>query len=172
MIYAASWDGRLHQLNAADGEDIVPPAKFMPPNGKPYALSLLKNVIYTHTAQGCGGNPNMVYTYDLATHKVGSWGPAGGGMWGRSGPAISTKGDHVHGNGRRPLGPGERSLWQRHHRREAGSRNEEPGPVDYYGPSNAEWLFKRDLDMQVTPAIFDYKGKDTWWMPARSAVST
>src|SRR6476660_7629155 len=36
-IYAASWDGSLHQLNAANGEDLVPPAKFMPPNGKPYA---------------------------------------------------------------------------------------------------------------------------------------
>ena len=32
--------------------------------------------------------------------------------------------------------------------------------VDYYGPSNAEWLFKRDLDMQVTPAIFDYQDKE------------
>ena len=32
--------------------------------------------------------------------------------------------------------------------------------MDYYGPSNAEWLVKRDLDMQVTPAIFNYKGKE------------
>ena len=32
--------------------------------------------------------------------------------------------------------------------------------VDYYGPSNAEWLFKRDLDMQVTPVIFPFKGKE------------
>ena len=32
--------------------------------------------------------------------------------------------------------------------------------VDYYGPTNAEWLWKRDLDMQVTPAIFDYKGRE------------
>jgi outer membrane protein assembly factor BamB len=76
IIYAASWDGRLHQLSAADGEYLAKPALFMPPNGKPYALSLHKNVIYTHSAQGCGGDPNMVYTYDLATHKVGSWGPA------------------------------------------------------------------------------------------------
>src|SRR6266496_1888078 len=30
-IYVASWDGTLHQLNAADGEDIAPPAKWMPP---------------------------------------------------------------------------------------------------------------------------------------------
>jgi len=32
--------------------------------------------------------------------------------------------------------------------------------VDYYGPSNAAWLWKRDLDMQVTPAIFNYKGRE------------
>ena len=41
-IYAASWDGMLHQLNAADGEDVAPPAKWMPPNGKPYALNLFE----------------------------------------------------------------------------------------------------------------------------------
>ncbi|HWE48985.1 MAG TPA: hypothetical protein VG273_04325 [Bryobacteraceae bacterium] len=51
----------LHQLNAADGEDVAPRAKFMPPNGKPYGLNLFNGAIYTHTAQGCGGNPNMVY---------------------------------------------------------------------------------------------------------------
>ncbi len=32
--------------------------------------------------------------------------------------------------------------------------------VDYYGPSNAAWLWKRDLDMQVSCAIFKYKGKE------------
>jgi hypothetical protein len=32
--------------------------------------------------------------------------------------------------------------------------------VDYYGPSNAEWLVKRDLDMQVTPVIYDWEGKE------------
>ena len=31
--------------------------------------------------------------------------------------------------------------------------------VDYFAPTNAEWLYSRDLDMQVTPAIFDFKGK-------------
>src|SRR5690606_27708696 len=53
IVYAASWDGRLHRLNLADGKDVKPPAKFMPPNGKPYALSLVDNVIYTHSAQRC-----------------------------------------------------------------------------------------------------------------------
>jgi outer membrane protein assembly factor BamB len=159
-IYAASWDGMLHQLNAADGEDIKPPSKWMPPNGKPYALSLVDNVIYTHTAQGCGGNPNMVYAYDLATNKVGSWGPAGGGMWGRTGPAISSKRVMYTGTGDGRWDP-ENGLYGN------GIIGVKQNPqtkalelVDYYGPSNAEWLVKRDLDMQVTPVIFDYKGRE------------
>jgi hypothetical protein len=159
-IYAAAWDGRLHMLNAADGEALAPPAKFMPANGKPYALNLVQNVVYTHSGQGCGGNPNTAYAYDLATHKVGSWGPAGGGMWGRSGPAVSKELVMYTGTGDGRWDP-ELGLY--------GNgiigvkQNTETKAlelVDYYGPTNAEWLWKRDLDMQVTPAIFDFKGKE------------
>ncbi len=160
IIYAASWDGRLHRLNAADGEILGPPEKFMPPNGKPYALNLVNNVIYTHSAQGCGGNPNMAYTYDLATHKVGSWGPAGGGMWGRSGPAVSKDLVMYTGTGDGRWDP-ENGVYGN------GIIGVKQNPetkslelVDYYGPSNAEWLWKRDLDMQVTPAIYDWNGRE------------
>ena len=41
----------------------------MPPNGKPYALNIVNGVIYTATAQGCGGVPNAFYSYDLATGR-------------------------------------------------------------------------------------------------------
>ncbi|MGH9661944.1 MAG: PQQ-binding-like beta-propeller repeat protein, partial [Bryobacteraceae bacterium] len=160
IIYAASWDGRLRKVNAADGADLAPPAKFMPPNGKPYAMNLFNNVLYTHSAQGCGGNPNVAYAYDLATNKVGSWGPAGGGMWGRSGPAISANGTMYTGTGDGRWDP-ENGLYGN------GIIGVKQNPqtksldlVDYYGPSNAEWLFKRDLDMQVTPAIFSHRGKE------------
>ncbi|MBM3723840.1 MAG: pyrrolo-quinoline quinone [Acidobacteria bacterium] len=160
IIYSVGWDGRLQRLNAADGEMLAPPAKFMPPNGKPYALNLVNNVIYTHSAQGCGGNPNMAYTYDLASKKVGSWGPAGGGMWGRSGPAVSKDLVMYTGTGDGRWDP-ENGLYGN------GLIGVKQNPetkalelVDYYGPSNAEWLFKRDLDMQVTPAIFEWKGKE------------
>ena len=160
VVYAASWDGRLRRVNLADGEDLAPPAKFMPPNGKPYALNLVGNVIYTHSAQRCGGNPNMAYAYDLETDKVGSWGPAGGGMWGRTGPAISSEkvmytgtGDGVWDPENGVFGSGIIGLQQ-----DPDTKSLEL--YDYYGPSNAEWLFKRDLDMQVTPAIFYYKGRE------------
>ncbi len=159
-VYAVSWDGMLHQLNAADGEDIKLPSKFMPPNGKPYALNLFQNVIYTHTAQGCGGNPNMVYAYDLATDKVGSWGPAGGGMWGRTGPAISSKGVMYTGTGDGRWDPENGTYGDGIIGVQQNPQTKALELVDYYGPSNAEWLVKRDLDMQVTPVIFNYKGKE------------
>ena len=74
-IYAISWDGRLRQLDVATGEEVAPAEPFLPPNGKPYGLNLYKNVLYTTTAQGCGGNPNQFYAYDLETKKVGSFNP-------------------------------------------------------------------------------------------------
>src|SRR5215471_10116051 len=52
-VYAVSWDGRLRQVDAATGQDVAPPEKFVPGGGKPYALNLFKGVIYTATAQGC-----------------------------------------------------------------------------------------------------------------------
>ncbi len=160
IVYAASWDGRLRRVDLATGKEIAQPSKFMPPNGKPYALNLYNNAIYVHTAQGCGGNPNMVYIYDLATEKVGAWGPAGGGMWGRTGGAISSKGVMYTGTGDGPWNP-ENGIYgngiigvKQDPATKAGKL------VDYYGPSNAEWLWKRDLDMQVSCAIFKYKGKE------------
>ncbi len=160
IIYAASWDGKLHKVNAATGEELAPPAKFMPPNGKPYALNLLNNVIYTHSAQGCGGNPNMAYTYDLATDIVGSWGPAGGGMWGRSGPAISKDLVMYTGTGDGRWAPEDGVYGNGIIGVKQNPKTKALELVDYYGPSNAEWLVKRDLDMQVTPAIFDFKGRE------------
>ena len=33
---------------------------------------------------------------------------------------------------------------------------------DHYAPSNAAFMWKRDLDMQVTPVVFNYKGHEYW----------
>lgn len=158
--YVVSWDGSLHQINVADGEDVATPAKFMPPNGKPYALNLFNGVIYTHTAQGCGGNPNMVYMFDLATGKVGNWGPAGGGMWGRQGPAISSDGTMYTGTGDGNFSPEIGTFGNGIIGLKQNPQTKAAELVDYYGPSNAAWLWKRDLDMQVTPVIFHHKNRE------------
>ena len=64
-IYVLSGDGDLHAVNINTGDDLVSPLKFLPPNGKPYSLAYVDSVIYTITGQGCGGNPNSVYSLDL-----------------------------------------------------------------------------------------------------------
>jgi outer membrane protein assembly factor BamB len=159
-VYSISWDGLLHQLNVADGEDVATPSEFMPPNGKPYALNLWNNVLYTHNGNRCGGIPDIAYAYDLATKKVGEWGPAGGGMWGRTGPAISTDGAMFAGTGDGRFDPENGNYGSAIVGLKQNPNTKALELSDYYGPSNAEWLYKRDLDLAVTPAIFTYKGRE------------
>ena len=109
-LYAVSWDGRLHSLDVATGKDVAPAEKFMGPNGKPYALNLFNGVIYTSTAQGCGGNTNAFLSYDLATKKASIFAPAGGGMWGRRGVAIDSDGRVFMGTGDAPFAAETNSL--------------------------------------------------------------
>jgi outer membrane protein assembly factor BamB len=154
-IYAISWDGRLRQLNAADGETLAQPLPFVPANGKPYSLNLVKNILYTTTAQGCGGNPNRIYTMDMSdpAHKVNSWATSGG-SWGRSGAAVDDEGVAYAPTGDGNFDP-PKNQWA-----EALVAVRKDGTLkDYYAPSNALWLWKMDLDMQVTPTLFDYKGR-------------
>jgi outer membrane protein assembly factor BamB len=159
-VYAASGDGDLHQLNLADGEDIAPPSRFMPPNGKPYALNLSNGVIYTNTAQACGGNPNLMYAYDLASHRTTVYSPGSGGMWGTRGPAVGADGTVYTGTGDGIFGPSQHlygnALIGVHY-----------DPATHliklthdFAPPNVEFMFKRDLDIQTTPTIFSGKNHE------------
>ena len=78
---------------SADGKDVAPPEKFIPGGGKPYALNLHNGVIYTATAQGCGGLTNAFYSFDLATPPR----------------------QRVHPRRRRPVGPPRRVDRTRRH---------------------------------------------------------
>ncbi len=156
-VYALAGDGQLHSLNVSDGEDVAPPFQFGYPNGKSYALNLWGSTLFTTTSQGCAGNPNQIWAVDLKDpqKKVMTANPKSGGLWGRTGAAIDSRGtawaptgdgrydpvNHVYGNGL--IG--------------ARVENGELKIVDWYEPSNWIWLEKRDLDMQVTPAIFNFQ---------------
>jgi outer membrane protein assembly factor BamB len=155
-IYILSSDGQLHQLNLTNGEDLAPPAKFVPPNGKPYSLNVVDNVIYTATGQHCGGNPNGVYALDLTDMKVSNWSSNGGGLWGLAGPAVGTDGTIYSEVGDGNWDPAK------------GIYSDtfvalEPKTLklkDWYTPTNREWMTKRDLDLNDTPVVFPYKGRD------------
>jgi outer membrane protein assembly factor BamB len=159
-VYAVSWDGRLRTLDPATGEEIAPAEPFLPANGKPYALNFYKNVIYTTTAQGCGGNPNQFYAYDLATKKVGSFNPGSGGLWPRLGPSIGKDGTVYAGSGDGDYLPEEQIYGQAIVAVKQNPSSKALEMTDWFAPSNAAWLRKRDLDMNVTPAIFSYKGRE------------
>ncbi len=159
-LYAISWDGRLRQLDVATGEDVAPPEPFLPPNGKPYGLNLVNNVLYTTTAQGCGGNPNQFYSYDLATKKVGSFNPGSGGLWPRLGPSIGKDGSVYAGSGDGDYYPEQQIFGQAIVAVKQNPTTKALEMTDWYTPSNAVWLRKRDLDMNVTGPVFDFKGKE------------
>src|SRR2546429_10011555 len=81
-------------------------------------------------------------------------------MWGRTGPAISSSGVMYTGTGDGRWDPENGSYGTGIIGVTQNPRTKGLELADYYGPSNAEWLVKRDLDMQVTPAIFNYKGRE------------
>jgi outer membrane protein assembly factor BamB len=157
-IYVLPGDGDLHAVNINTGGDLTVPMRFLPPNGKPYSLALVDNVIYTITGQGCGGTPNSVYSLDLAdpAKTVRSWRSGSGGLWGTAGPAIGSDGTIYAETGDGQYDP----ALNRYANSIVALTPKELKLKDWYTPSNAEWLWKRDLDMNVTPVVFPYKGRD------------
>ena len=157
-VYAVSWDGRLRQVNLADGQDVVPPEKFIPGGGKPYTLNLHNGVIYTATAQGCGGLTNAFYSFDLATRRASAFIPAGGGLWGRRGAAIDPEGRVFLGTGDAMFDPLTRRLGNGIVAVKLDA-NKQLQLADFFGAPNANWLWRRDLDVNTTPVAFDYRGR-------------
>lgn len=159
-LYALAGNGELHSINVADGKELSPPVKFGFPNGKSYALNMWNSVIFTTTSQSCNGNPNQVWAIDVndPEKKVMTFNPKSGGLWGRSGAAIDSTGTAwaPTGDGRydpenRVFGNGLIGV---------KVEGKELQLKDWFEPSNWSWLQKRDLDIQVTPAIFNYKDKE------------
>lgn len=171
IIYAAAWDGRLHQLDVATGRAVAPSELFMPPNGKPYGLNLWNNVVYTTSAQGCGGNPNYVYAFDLATRRTATFDPGSGGMWGRSGPSIGKDGTLYTGTGDGSYNPELRSYGTAVIGVKLDPKTGALKLKDYFGPPNAEYLLKRDLDLQVTGPVFEHAGRE-WLVQASKECRT
>jgi hypothetical protein len=60
-------------------------------DGKSYALNLFNNVLYTTTAQGCAAIRIKCWAMDLNNVElVKTFNPGSGGLWGRTGAAISS----------------------------------------------------------------------------------
>lgn len=158
-VYVLASDGYMHTMSLGTGDEPEKAIQVLPIiYGKPYALNLVNNVIYTITGQGCNGVPNALYAVNLATKKVTMSTPPQAGLWGVAGAAIGSDGTiyFESGDGAYDATTGRLSTSV-----EAFTfTNDTLTLKDYYTPSNYEWLTRRDLDMNSSPVLFPYKGRD------------
>lgn len=93
-VYTISSDGRLHRLNSSTGDDMVEPVSVLLANAKIQSLTIDHNVIYTVTAQQCGGAPNAVWAIDLSVTppKAVSFPLEKSDSWTLGGPSIGKDG--------------------------------------------------------------------------------
>ncbi len=160
-VFVISSDGKLHTLNAINGEDRTPPAKFVPPFSKNWSLNLVNDTLYTSLSQGCNGGKSGVYAMDLSKPeretRIFQVANGGAGIWGRAGVAISNRGMIYAQTG-------------------DGSYDAEHGQlpdtivqvstkdlslVDYFTPANHNYLTRKDLDMgSMSPTVFSVHGHE------------
>jgi outer membrane protein assembly factor BamB len=158
-LYVLTNDGYLHTMDLASGDEPEAPLKMMPaPYGKAYGLNLVNNVVYTASGQGCHGVPNELYAVDLGTKKAFNSTPPQGGIFGTAGPAAGNDGTIYFetGDGVYNVAAGKLSTTVQAYT----SSDDKLTLKDYYTPTNHEWLTKRDLDMNTTPVVFPYQGRD------------
>jgi hypothetical protein len=157
-IYAVSWDAPSAS-ESGRRQDVAPPEKFIPGGSKPYALNLHNGVIYTATAWGCGGLTNAFYSYDLATRRgcLHSCGRAAGAAAVRSSrPTRPYLGTEMRNSIRR-IGLGNRIVGVKL------DANKQLQLGDYFAAPNANWLWRRDLDVSTTPVVIDYRNRRSSW---------
>jgi len=158
-LYVITTDGYLHMIDPGSGDEKESPVQMLPGvYGKPYGLNLVNGVVFTITGQGCGGVPNALYAYNTVTKKVTVSSPPQGGLWGTAGPAIGTDGTIYFESGDHPYDAKAGQLSTSF--QSYTFSNDTLTLKDYYTPSNYLWLTKRDLDMNTTPVVFPYKGRD------------
>jgi outer membrane protein assembly factor BamB len=158
-IYLITSDGKLRGLNIVNGEDRFPPAQFVPPFSKNWSLNLVDGVIYTTISQGCGGARSGVSAMDLkdparpVTHFYTSIG-GGAGIWGRAGAAIGPDGRVYAETGDGVFDPANNKFADTVLALSPGDLK----LIDYYTPSNREFITKKDLDMGcISPVVFPFK---------------
>ena len=92
LVYALSSDGMLHAMYVSNGDDRVPPLKFLPPNANAQGLIVVDDVAYVATTNACGGVADGVWALDLESKKVTTWKSNSGGVAGLAGPAFGPDG--------------------------------------------------------------------------------
>jgi hypothetical protein len=90
-LFVLTTDGMLHLAQVSNGEDSMPPFRFLPANANASGLIFDENEVYASTSGNCGGAPNAVWAIDLAgpDKSPKSWKTNGGDV---VGTALGTDG--------------------------------------------------------------------------------
>ena len=160
-VYAISIDGKIHALNLVNGEDRFPPKQFVPAYSKNWSLNSFGSLIYTTTSQGCAQAKSGVWGMDINSpdKPVISFqaSPAGAGIWGRGGASIGDNGTIYAETGDGPFDPSK----GKYSDTLLALSPQDLKLLDFYTPSNATYLTRKDLDMgNITPVVLPYKGSE------------
>jgi outer membrane protein assembly factor BamB len=82
FLSAVSSDGMYHAAYVSNGDEPNAAVPFLPANANARQLTVVDNVVYAATSQGCGGAPNGVWALDIATKDVKHWTPPAGDIAG------------------------------------------------------------------------------------------
>ncbi len=92
-LYGISNDGALHTINQLSGNAGTPaPIKVLPPMARASGLNIDNDRVFVATVGNCQGNPNGIYSVDLAAGTVVPFLTGGSGATGSGGTAIGTDG--------------------------------------------------------------------------------
>jgi outer membrane protein assembly factor BamB len=163
-LFVITSDGRLLTLALADGRQLMPPARFVPPYSKMWSLNYSGGVLYTSISQDCNnahsgiaamnpdapGKPVIFFSTTGACEKSF----CGAGIWGRGGPAVDFSGYVYGATGDAPFDPAANMFGDTLVKLAPGSLD----LAGYYTPADWEYLTRKDLDMgTTTPAIFRWR---------------
>jgi outer membrane protein assembly factor BamB len=160
MVYAIAADGTLHVVHAISGEEMRTPVQIVPSFAKTWSLNLVNGVLYTSVSQGCNGVKSGVVTLNVkekeTTPHFFVTAPAGAGVWGRGGVSVDPDtGIAYAATGDAPVDPAKGKYGDTVLSVDASGKL-----LDYFTPSNWEWITRKDLDMgNITPVLFPFGGK-------------
>jgi len=98
-LFVLTTDGMLHLALVSNGEDSMPPFRFLPANANASNLIFTEDEVYASTSGNCGGVPNAVWTIDLTgpDKSSKSWKTNGGDVvgtaFGTDGAVFASTGD-------------------------------------------------------------------------------
>ena len=158
-IYAVSWDGRLRQVNLADGQDVGAAGEVHP--GRRQAVRAepaQRRHLHRDRAGLRRPDQRLLFLRSRVTRAPARSSPqaaaCGAAAARRSIPTARVyigTGDAQFDPPNRRLGNGIVGVKL--------DANKQLQLADYFGAPNANWLWRRDLDVNTTPVAFDYRSR-------------